>query len=201
MDTSRFFETSFVLENERSRLEPLAEVHYEQLLPIAMHRELWAFTSADIKNEEDFRNYFNTALDERRKQLSYPFAIYDKLNQCYAGCTRFANIFFAHKRLEIGWTWYNPSLQRTGINKATKYLLLSFGFEQLGLNRIELKTSLLNLKSQGAMLKIGATKEGILRRHMIADNGSVRDTVYFSFIAEEWPGIRSSKFSEFIVQS
>lgn len=201
MDTSRFFETSFVLDNERSRLEPLAEMHYEQLLPIAMQRELWAFTSADIKSEEDFRNYFNTALEERRKQLSYPFAIYDKLNQCYAGCTRYSNIFFAHKRLEIGWTWYKPSLQRTGINKATKYLLLSFGFEQLGLNRIELKTSLLNLKSQGAMLKIGATKEGILRRHMIADNGSVRDTVYFSFIAEDWPGIRSSKFSEFLVQS
>jgi len=76
--------------------------------------------------------------------------------------------------------------------------LLSFGFEQLGLNRIELKTSLLNLKSQGAMLKIGAIKEGIFRRHMIAENGTVRDTVFFSFIKEEWPEIKQQIFNEFV---
>jgi RimJ/RimL family protein N-acetyltransferase len=88
-------------------------------------------------------------------------------------------------------------LQRTGINKACKFLLLSFGFDQLDLNRIELKTSLLNLKSQGAMLKIGAVKEGILRRHSISENGQVRDTVYFSFIKEEWPETKQRIFDEF----
>ncbi len=197
MDTRSFFTGTFLLENERARLEPLTEKHYEPLLPIAMNRELWEFTSANIENEDDFRNYFNIALTERSNGISYPFAIYDKQNNCYAGCTRYSNIFFQHKRLEIGWTWYAPALQRTGINKASKFLLLSFGFEQLGLNRIELKTSLLNIKSQGAMLKIGAVKEGILRRHMIADNGSVRDTVYFSFIREDWPSIKSGIFKEF----
>ncbi|MEO6489871.1 MAG: GNAT family protein, partial [Ferruginibacter sp.] len=129
---------------------------------------------------------------------AYPFAIYDKQAGCYAGCTRYGNISFLNKRVEIGWTWYNPSLQRSGINKACKFLLLTFGFEQLDLNRIELKTSSINLKSQGAMLKIGAIKEGLLRKHMIAENGNVRDTVYFSFIKEEWPEVKARIFAEFV---
>lgn len=197
MNTDNFNEQEFVLENDRARLEPLSERHLQELLPIGLEKEIWEFTSADVKNEEDFKRYFNTALDERKQGISYPFAIYDKENACYAGCTRYGNISFPNKRVEIGWTWYKPSLQRTGINKACKSLLLHFGFEKLDLNRIELKTSLLNVKSQGAMLKIGATKEGVLRRHMIAENGTVRDTVYFSFIKEDWPAIKASIFKEF----
>lgn len=197
MSIEKFTEEEFNLENDRARLEPLSEKHFNELLPIAMEREIWEFTSADIKNETDFHRYFDTALKERKEGRSYPFAIYDKLSGCYAGCTRYANISMPDKRLEIGWTWYKPSLQRTGINKACKFLLLSFGFEKLDLNRIELKTSHLNVKSQGAMLKIGAVKEGVLRKHSISERGVVRDTVYFSFIKEEWPAIKTSIFKEF----
>lgn len=192
-----FFDLDHVLENERARLEPLTEKHYELLLPIALHTELWEFTGAKVRSEGDFKRYFDIALAEKNAGNSYPFAIYDKLNNCYAGCTRYGNISFPNKRMEIGWTWYLPALQRTGINKACKFLLLSFGFETLRLNRIELKTSLLNLKSQGAMLKIGALKEGVLRNHMINEDGQVRDTVYFSFIAPEWPSIKETIFKEF----
>jgi RimJ/RimL family protein N-acetyltransferase len=198
MNTDNFFEQEFILENERARLEPLQEKHFNLLLPIAMEREIWEFTSADVKTEADFRRYFNNALSEKKSKVSYPFAIFDKQAGRYAGCTRYGNISFPNKRVEIGWTWYQPSLQRSGINKSCKFLLLRFGFEQLGLNRIELKTSLLNLKSQGAMVKIGAVKEGILRKHMIAENGSVRDTVYFSFIKEEWPTIKATIFKDFL---
>lgn len=198
MISNAFFEEDYILENERSRLEPLSEKHYQLLLPIALEKEIWEFTSVFISNENDFRIYFDQALEERKQFLGYPFAIYDKLNKCYAGCTRFGSIAFPHKRLEIGWTWYKPSLQRTGINKATKILLLRFGFEMLDLNRIELKTSLTNIKSQGAMLKIGAVKEGILRRHMLNPNGTTRDSVFFSFIKEEWPEIKQRIFPEYI---
>jgi aminoglycoside 6'-N-acetyltransferase len=97
--------------------------------------------------------------------------------------------------MEIGWTWIHPSLQGTGFNKHVKFLMLQFGFEMIGLNRIELKTSLLNLKSQRAMQKIGAVKEGILRKNIINEDGSVRDTVYFSFISSEWPEIRNNIFA------
>lgn len=197
MNIEKFTEEEFVLENDRARLEPLSEKHFNELLPIAMESEIWEFTSANIKNEADFRRYFDIALKERKEGRSYPFAIFDKQANRYAGCTRYANISMPDKRLEIGWTWYKPSLQRTGINKACKFLLLSFGFEELGLNRIELKTSHLNLKSQGAMLKIGAVKEGVLRRHAISERGIVRDTVYFSFIKEDWAGIKTTIFKEF----
>jgi RimJ/RimL family protein N-acetyltransferase len=192
MPPADFFATEHVLENNRARLEPLQEKHYALLLPIAMEKVLWIFTSNTIVNEADFRKYFDTALAERQSGTAYPFAVFDKFNNCYGGCTRYGNIAFAHKRMEIGWTWYAPNLQGSGINKACKSLLLNFGFDNLQLNRIELKTSLLNLQSQAAMLKIGAVKEGILRNHMITESGTVRNTVYFSFIKEEWPQVKNS---------
>ncbi len=193
-----FFEQGQILENERARLEPLTEKHFELLLPIAMNTQLWEFTGAKVRSEADFKRYFDTAIKEKKAESSYPFAIFDKQHDQYAGCTRYGNISFPNKRVEIGWTWYHPALQRTGINKACKFLLLNFGFEILQLNRIELKTSALNLKSQGAMLKIGAVKEGVLRNHMINEDGIVRDTVYFSFIKHEWPAIKENIFKEFL---
>jgi RimJ/RimL family protein N-acetyltransferase len=199
MTPEKFFETAITLEDELVRLEPLQEKHFELLLPVAMERSLWLFTVAKINSATDFRKYFDAALEEKRNKRSYPFAYYHKKQEQYVGCTRFGNIEFPHKKMEIGWTWIHPSLQGTGFNKHCKFLLLQFGFEILGLNRIELKTNLLNLKSQGAMLKIGAVKEGIFRKNIINDDGTIRDTVYFSFINDEWPLIKSSIFKEFII--
>jgi N-acetyltransferase len=195
---TNFFKEEILLENNRARLEPLKEEHFQHLLPIALQQNLWKFVPSQIKNEADFRKYFDTALAEKNNDVAYPFAIYDKLNNCYAGCTRYGGISFANKRLEIGWTWYSTPLQKTGINKATKFLLLSYGFDVLHLNRIELKTSLLNLPSQGAMLKIGAVKEGIFRHHVINEDGTIRDSVYFSFIKPDWQNIKETIFKEFL---
>ena len=137
MNTNNFFEQEIILENERARLEPLIEKHFDLLLPIALHTELWQFTGAKVRKDADFKRYFDTALQEKKTNIAYPFAIFDKLNNCYAGSTRYANISFTNKRLEIGWTWYHPALQRSGINKACKSLLLNFGFDELDLNRID----------------------------------------------------------------
>jgi RimJ/RimL family protein N-acetyltransferase len=196
--TGNFFERDIILENELVRIEPLEEKHFELLLPVAMEESLWLFTVAKINSTEAFRKYFDAAMEEKQNKRSYPFAYFNKPTQQYAGSTRFGNIEFAHKKMEIGWTWIHPSLQGTGFNKHCKFLLLGFGFETLGLNRIELKTSSLNLKSQKAMLKIGAVKEGILRKNTINDDGSTRDTVYFSFLADEWPAVKQNIFKEFI---
>lgn len=187
-----------ILEDERVRMEPLQEKHFDWLLPTALEPSLWLFTSAKVNSPETFRKYFETALEEKKNNKSYPFAYYHKQQQQYVGSTRFANIEFANKKAEIGWTWINPALQGTGFNKHCKFLLLRYGFETLGLNRIELKTSSLNRKSQKAMLKIGAVKEGVLRKHIINEDGFVRDTVYFSFINDEWPEIKRSIFGDFI---
>ena len=192
-----FFHNDLVLETERALLEPLTERHFELLWPIAAEKDIWAFTSAKINSQKDFKNYFDTALQERKNKSSYPFAIYDKREKRYAGSTRYGNISFENKKVEIGWTWYHPQLQATGLNRACKFLLLRYGFEELQLNRIELKTALTNIKSQNAIAKLGATKEGVLRKHMINDDGTVRDTVFFSIIDEEWPRIRNTVFREY----
>ncbi|RYD82314.1 MAG: N-acetyltransferase [Sphingobacteriales bacterium] len=186
-----------VLENERVRLEPLEEKHFEVLNEIAQQRELWAFTSVKVNSREDFRKYFDEALSEKAIKQCYPFAIFDKHHNRFGGCTRFGNISLPHKKAEIGWTWYDPSLQRTGLNRNCKFLLLSFAFEKLKLNRVELKTSHLNLKSQKAMEQIGAVKEGILRNHMINDDGVIRHSHFYSFIIEDWPQVKATVFAAY----
>jgi RimJ/RimL family protein N-acetyltransferase len=192
-----FFTSETILENARVRLEPLQEKHFEALWLAASNEELWKFTSIIIKTKEDFRKYFDTAIIDRQNKISYPFAVFDKQHNIYGGCSRFGNINFDHKRVEIGWTWYQPDLQRTGLNRNCKFLLLSWGFETLNLNRIELKTSHTNLRSQKAMEQIGAIKEGVHRNHMINPDGSLRDSVFYSFIKQDWPKIKASIFKDY----
>lgn len=199
MNYDTFFEQQLILEDDLVRLEPLEERHFELLLPVALHQELWAFTIQKINSPEDFRKYFDTALAEKQQHKSYPFAYYNKKTHQYVGCTRYGNIDFNNKRVEIGWTWLHPKMQGTGFNKHCKFLLLSYGFEQLQLNRIELKTSHLNLKSQHAMLKIGAVREGVFRNHVVNEDGTVRHSHYFSFIKEEWSAIKQNIFPEFLL--
>jgi RimJ/RimL family protein N-acetyltransferase len=198
MDYSNFFDSTIILEDELVRLEPLEEKHYELLLPTALQTDLWRFTIQQINKPEDFKKYFDTALKEKKEKRSYPFAYFNKQTGQYAGSTRYGNIDFNNKRVEIGWTWVNQALHGTGFNKHCKLLLLSYGFEQLQLNRIELKTSHLNLRSQKAMLKIGAIPEGVFRNHAINEDGTVRHSHYFSFIKEEWPAIKQTIFKDLL---
>ena len=198
MNYEHFFDTPIIVEDEWARLEPLEEKHFELLLPTSMQTMIWEFTMAKIYSAEDFRKYFDTALEERKQQKSYPLAVFDKKQNEYLGCTRFGNVDLKNKKLEIGWTWIHPQLHGTGFNKHCKFLLLSYCFEKLLLNRVELKTSTLNLRSQKAMLKIGAVKEGVFRKSFINDDGTIRDTMYFSFINDEWPDIKNSNFKEFL---
>lgn len=200
MDYSNFFEQTIILEDERARLEPLSTKHFDALMAIATgNPDIWKFTMANITDAKSFETYFNTAMQEKANKTAYPFAMFDKKENRYAGCTRYANISFHDKRLEIGWTWIDPQLQGSGINKHNKFLMLSYAFEILLLNRVELKTAGTNLKSQRAMEKIGAIREGVLRKHSINDIGTTRDTVYYSFINDEWPAIKENIFKEFVV--
>ena len=197
--TANFFDQEIILEDDRARLEPLTEKHFDALMAIALsNSDIWKFTLANIIDEKSFTTYFNTALKERENKTSYPFAMFDKKENRYVGCTRYANISFKDKRLEIGWTWIDPLLQGSGINKHNKFLMLQFAFETLNLNRVELKTAGTNLKSQRAMEKIGAVREGVLRKHSINDVGVTRDTVYYSFINDDWPFIKETIFKELI---
>ena len=191
------FSTPITLQNKKARLIPLQKDHFEELKTIAFDESLWKYTITKIHTEDDLRNYIDIAIEEREKFQSYPFVIYDVATGKIAGSTRYGNISPVHRRVEIGWTWYAPVFQRTGLNRACKFELLQFAFEKLDCIRVELKTGSLNQQSQTAIAKIGATKEGVLRKHMIQEDGSFRDTVYFSILQDEWPSIKQNIFMAF----
>ena len=173
------------------RLEPLAIGHVEALARVGLDAELWRWIPVQLANVDDMRDYVQAALAEQARGVSLPFAIVELAGNQVIGCTRYGNIDIAHRRLEIGWTWYAPAWQRTGANTEAKLLLLTHAFETLGAHRVELKTDALNQKSRNAIVRIGATQEGIFRRHMITSSGRVRDTVYFSVIDSEWPAVKA----------
>lgn len=171
-------------------LEPLTVAHAAPLAAVGLDPELWRWIPSAVTSPAEMEGYVKTALDEQARGVSLPFAIRLAGSGQVIGSTRFGNIDRANKRLEIGWTWYTPSVQRTGANSDAKLLLLTHAFETLGANRVELKTDALNAKSRNAILRIGAQQEGIFRQHVITASGRVRDTVYFSIIRDEWPDVK-----------
>jgi RimJ/RimL family protein N-acetyltransferase len=182
--------TPVVLEGRSVRLEPLSLAHLEALLRVAIDKDIWKYMTSDCSKPEGMREFIETALAWQRAGTALPFATIDVRSGTPVGSTRFANIVPEHKRLEIGWTWITPAFQRTAINTEAKYLMLRYAFEKLECNRVELKTNGKNTQSRNAMLRIGAKEEGTLRSHMVSPDGSIRDTVYFSVIAPEWPEVK-----------
>jgi RimJ/RimL family protein N-acetyltransferase len=186
-----------VLENGRVRLEPLEIGHLSSLLPIALaYPNLLKYGPSPFGSQENLEKYFKAALTGREDQVRYPFVIYDKKVERFVGSTSFGNISPANLRIEIGWTWLDPAVQGTGINKFCKHLLLTYAFETLQYKRVEFKADVRNVKSRKAMEKIGAKYEGILRSHTLMLDGSRRDTVYYSILEEEWTDLRESVFSD-----
>jgi RimJ/RimL family protein N-acetyltransferase len=179
-----------ILEGRAVRLEPLSLQHLDALLEAGSYPEIWRHMPSDCSNREEMRSAIETALDWRRAGTAFPFATIDRHTGKAIGSTRYMNIVPEHKRLEIGWTWISPAWQRSAINTEAKYLMMRHAFEEMGCNRVELKTSALNDRSRAAILRIGAREEGTLRSHMVNRDGTLRDTVYFGVIAPEWPEVK-----------
>ena len=171
------------------RLEPLTLAHVPALARFGLDPGLWSWIPNPLSSLEDMHAYVATALDEQARGVSLPFAIIDATSGEAIGSTRYANIDVRNRRLEIGWTWLARSHQRTRANTAAKLLLLGHAFDVLGENRVELKTDALNQQSRNAIGRIGRVQEGILRQHVACESGRMRDTVYFSILASEWPAV------------
>jgi RimJ/RimL family protein N-acetyltransferase len=181
-----------VLEGRHVRLEPLDLArHWEGLCAVGLEPELWRFTSALVREAADLRRYFEKAVDERDRGVAVPFVTVHRASGRVAGSTRFGSIVPEHKRVEIGWTWLGSEFQRTALNTEAKYLMLRHAFETWGCMRVELKTSSTNLKSQAAMRRLGLVEEGLFRKWMFNDNGSPRDTMWFSCVDDEWPAMKA----------
>lgn len=192
------FDFNQILENSIARLRPLDANDYNAFLDIAFDDSIWIRTTNRIQSEEDLRKYVEDSIKERERNFRFPLTIIDRRVNRVAGCTSYANVSEKDSRLEIGWTWLGKEFQGTGLNKACKFLLLKNAFENLGIERVELKTDVLNLQSRKAMMKIGAVKEGILRSHTLMPDGRRRDTIYYSILKHEWKEIKETIFKEFL---
>jgi RimJ/RimL family protein N-acetyltransferase len=171
------------------RLEPLTEDHRAGLARAADQAEIWEHMPSSATGA-GFDPWFDQALDLALAGREAVWAVRTSADGALVGSTRCLAIEPAHRRLEVGHTWYAPRVWATQVNAACKLALLRYVFESLGFNRVELKTDNLNLRSQAAIAKLGATREGVFRAHMVRRDGSLRDSVYFSIVRDEWPSVR-----------
>ena len=182
-----------VLTGRHVRLEPLTEAHVPGLAEIGIGQNFWHFMLyGDMNTEADMQSWVLDILDRAEKGADLPFAAIDLASGRVAGATRYLNIIPKDRGLEIGGTWYGIEFQRTVVNTECKYLLLSYAFETLGAIRVQLKTDSRNERSQRAIERIGAKKEGVLRNHMILPDGYFRHSVFYSVLDTEWPDVKKN---------
>ena len=180
------------LTDGRIRLEPLSLDHVEALKAAAADGELWKLRVTSVPDPDDTRGYVERALAMRDQGSRLPFAVVDlEEGGRVIGSTSYHDIVPAIDRLEIGWTWYAKSRQRSHVNTGAKLLLLVHAFETLGAQLVGWRTDVDNLASQRAIERLGAKKDGVLRHHAPRRDGSVRDTVMYSVTAAEWPGVKA----------
>jgi RimJ/RimL family protein N-acetyltransferase len=178
-----------ILVAARVRLEPLAEAHRDGLARAADHPRIWTHMPIDGSGL-GFEAWFDGALELALAGREAVWAVRRLCDGALVGSTRYLAIEPAHRRLEVGHTWYAPQAWGTQVNPACKLALMRYAFETLRFNRVELKTDNLNLRSQAAIAALGATREGVFRAHMVRRDGSLRDSVYFSVVRAEWPAVR-----------
>jgi len=179
-----------VLESENVKLVPLTVEHANELVAAAADGELWKLWYTSVPTQESIHKYIEFALEQKSKGLSIPFAVVDKNSGKVVGSTRYCNADNVNQRVEIGYTWYSQSSQRTSINTECKILLLSHAFEVLNAIAVEFRTNWFNQASRAAISRLGAKQDGVLRNHQKLSNGSYRDTVVFSILNSEWLGVK-----------
>ena len=174
------------------RLEPLAQTHLGELFAAGgRDEEVWRWQGGPApRTQEELGGKLSTLLEDAGRGACVPFAVIHRARGRAIGWTTYMDIDVADERLEIGWTWYGRAYWRSAVNTESKLLLLTHAFEDLGMGRVQLKTDHLNHRSQAAIARLGAQREGVLRRHRRRPDGTWRDTVYFSILAPEWPAIK-----------
>jgi len=174
------------------RLEPLGERHVPDLAAVGLDEDIWKhMLYGNIDTVEKMRAFVLDLLDRETRGAGLPFAVVHQAEERAIGCTRYMEIRPAHRGLEIGGTWYGRAYQRTAVNTESKYLLLQYAFETLKCIRVQFKTDVLNIRSQRAIERLGAIREGIFRHHIIRPDGSIRDSVYYSIVDTEWPFVKA----------
>ena len=179
-----------VLEGKGIRLEPLTDEHHDGLAAAATDGRLWELWFTSVPAPDGVRGYIAEALDGQRLGHMLPWAVRDLESGAIIGSTRYHDIVPRIDRVEIGYTWYAQSRQRTHVNTTCKLLLLGHAFETLGCKVVGLRTDNFNFRSQRAIEALGAKRDGVIRHHLARRDGTVRDSVMYSILASEWPDVR-----------
>jgi len=175
-----------ILENESVRLEPLTLENYHNLYEVAGEKDLVQFSPSYIETPKELKNYVETAIEDLKNKTAIPFIIFDKRVKKYAGCTRYMNINYTNKVLEIGSTWIGKDFQGTGLNPSMKRLMLDHAFDVMGYEKVEFRIDERNIRSRKAVEKLGGIPEGILRKNVYLKNGYKRNTCCYGILKEEW---------------
>ncbi len=181
------FTSPVILENDRILLQPLAASDVKNLLYFSLNEPtLWKYSLIQADGEDNLKNYIDIALRAKHDQKEYPFIVFDKVKNKYAGSTRFYDIQLHNQSLQLGFTWYGSEFQGTGLNKHCKFLLLEYAFEEMNMERVEFRADYSNERSIAAMKSIGCQVEGVLRSHGLKPDGTRRDSIVLSILKEEW---------------
>lgn len=181
----------FELEGESVRLVPISLEHLDGLWEAAKPDEIWTYMATAVRSKEEMEQMIASAIHKRESGSDYTFVVLNHRDRII-GSTRFLDISPEHESLEIGSTWYHPEVWRTKVNTECKYLLLRLAFETWNLRRVQIKTDSRNIRSQNAIERIGAVKEGTLRKDRKISGGYVRDTVFYSILHEEWEKVKNN---------
>ncbi len=178
------------LEGHGVRLEPLSQEHHDGLEAAAADGRLWELWYTSVPAPGETQAYIENALQGQKNGDMLPWAVRDLRSGQVVGSTRYHDIIAAADRAEIGYTWYAKRCQRSSVNTSCKLLLFGHGFEKLGCGVVGLRTDNFNFTSQRAIEALGAKKDGVLRHHWARRDGSIRDTVMYSVLAQEWPDVK-----------
>lgn len=180
------FQKEYILQNDRALLRPLQKDDFEILKHFSLEQpEIWKYSQQPADSLENLKHYIAYALEGRKEGNVYPFIVFDKLSNQYAGTSRLYDYQPIHSTVQLGYTWYGKEFQGSGLNKHCKLLLLEFAFEELNLERVEFRADTRNVRSIAAMKGIGCKVEGILRNNCAAPSGR-RDSIVLSILREEW---------------
>lgn len=174
------------------KLLPLESKHKEDLLETLMNPYIWEFTWRKNATYDDIKHLIEQAIQNQLHGTQLPFVIVELMSEKIIGTTRMGDIDMINQNAEIGWTWLTPTYWRTGVNTECKFLLLNYCFEQLALVRVQFSISGYNIRSQRAIERIGATKEGIFRKHRRDTQGRFHDNVFYSITDNDWPEVKST---------
>lgn len=188
--------TAPTLQNDIAKLTLLDLSNYEHLIPIGAQDKLVQYSPSKIATPEDLKAFVQDAVDDYYHKTAIPFIIYDKRTQTYAGSSRYMNIDWRNKVLEIGSSWIGREFQGTGLNMNMKFLMLQYAFETLQFEKVEFRIDERNTRSRKSVEKIGGTLEGILRKNVYLLDGYKRNTCCYGILIEEWAEIKNTVFKD-----